>query len=31
MATKTRHSGTLRTDQEANLAKLDGLPVMESD
>ena len=31
MATKTRHSGTLRTDQEANLARLDGLPVMESD
>lgn len=31
MATETRHSGTLRTDQEANLAKLGDLPVMESD
>lgn len=31
MATETRHSGTLRTDQEANLARLGDLPVMESD
>lgn len=31
MATSNRHSGTLRIDQEANLARLDGLPVMESD
>lgn len=31
MATETRHSGTLRTDQEANLARLGELPVMESD
>lgn len=31
MATKTRHSGTLRTDLEANLARLGSLPVMESD
>lgn len=31
MATETRHSGTLRTDQEANLARLGGLPVLESD
>lgn len=31
MATETRHSGTLRTDMEANLARLGDLPVMESD
>lgn len=31
MATETRHSGTLRTDLEANLARLGDLPVMESD
>ena len=31
MATETRHSGTLRTDLEANPARLDGFPVMESD
>lgn len=31
MATETRHSGTLRTDQEANLARLGDLPVLESD
>lgn len=31
MATETRHSGTLRTDQEASLARLGDLPVMESD
>ena len=31
MATETRHSGTLRTDLEAGLARLGSLPVMESD
>lgn len=31
MATEPRHSGTLRTDIEANLARLGNLPVMESD
>lgn len=31
MATETRHSGTLRTDQEARLARLGDLPVLESD
>lgn len=31
MATETRHSGTLRTDQEASLARLGDFPVMESD
>lgn len=31
MATETRHSGTLRTDLEASLARLVDLPVMESD
>lgn len=31
MATETRHRGTLRTDLEANLARLGDLPVMESD
>lgn len=31
MATEIRHSGTLRTDMEANLARLGDLPVMESD
>lgn len=31
MATETRHSGTLRTDMEANLARLGDLTVMESD
>lgn len=31
MATNNRHSGTLRTDMEASLARLDDFPVMESD
>lgn len=31
MATDTRHSGTLRTDKEAYLAKLGDFPVIESD
>lgn len=31
MATEPRHSGTLRTDMEANLARLGDLPVMEND
>lgn len=31
MATDTRHSGTLRTDYEAGLARLDGFPAMETD
>ncbi len=31
MATETRHGGTLRTDLEANLARLDDLTAMESD
>lgn len=31
MATETRHSGTLRTDQEANLARPGDFPVMEGD
>ena len=31
MATETRHSGTLRTDYESDLAHADALPVMESE